>query len=510
MIVNKQQIDTWDSDGNQRKQLVISYINPSGKISYLQWLIPQDQMFEWGYTNRANADKPFYVLDENGKTIIDPATRAPKIAQWKSYDNKFIKKIETTRDLSESRINEIINMFGKQIGDALFMSTAPETWFCDIETDVNEEEGFSSADDAKQPINTISIVHYPNVYVFSRKDLPAKSVENIQARIEKYAPITKDYKFTWKYYPSEREMLDAFLDFLIPIDSLTGWNFLGYDWKYIYNRSQILGLDITRISPTKEFFNFTLNRKQKIDVKIPYHMAIFDYLVIYQMWDKSVKIKENDTLDYVANATLGIKKVEHEWGFEEFYRDHFEDYVFYNAIDSILVEQIDWKIKTASIWQMLAAELRTDLYAAFSTIKPCEIAMTNFLYKDHKVLVRARNQDDTGDASYEGAFVWPTRPGIYKYVGGLDFASLYPSIMRQMQISPEAFLFKDKNYTPKSNEIKTISGAVYRKDPTSVVPNILTYYFGKRKDAKNDRKICDQAYEDLTEIYKKRLAATAV
>jgi hypothetical protein len=81
--------------------------------------------------------------------------------------------------------------------------------------------------------------------------------------------------------------------------------------------------------------------------------------------------------------------------------------------------------------------------------------------------------------------------------------------MRQMQISPEAFLFKDKNYTPKSNEIKTISGAVYRKDPTSVVPNILTYYFGKRKDAKNDRKICDQAYEDLTEIYKKRLAATA-
>ncbi|MBO6271756.1 hypothetical protein J6O48_03130 [bacterium] len=93
---------------------------------------------------------------------------------------------------------------------------------------------------------------------------------------------------------------------------------------------------------------------------------------------------------------------------------------------------------------------------------------------------------------------------MFKYIGGLDFASLYPSIIRQFQISPETYLFKNKDYTPKSDEIKTCSGAVYKKDPNALIPAILTHYFAKRKAAKNDKKQANTEYEQLKHILEKR------
>ena len=75
MIINKEQIDSNDSNGNPIKLLIISYVNKEGKISYLKWQIPATEMFEWVYTNRANADKPFPAYDVNTRQpIIDEIT----------------------------------------------------------------------------------------------------------------------------------------------------------------------------------------------------------------------------------------------------------------------------------------------------------------------------------------------------------------------------------------------------------------------------------------------------
>lgn len=79
--------------------------------------------------------------------------------------------------------------------------------------------------------------------------------------------------------------------------------------------------------------------------------------------------------------------------------------------------------------------------------------------------------------------------------------------MRQFQISPETFMFKDKNYVPKSDEIKCCSGAVYKKDPNAMLPAILTHYFALRKAAKKDKKQANSEYEELKHILEKRKAS---
>lgn len=500
MQISKEQIDIIDPITNEpSKKILISYTNREGEVEFTQWDLPSSEMYEWKHTIPSKQDPPFPVVDPfTHQPVLNP-DGTQKMAQWKSFMNKPICK-KKTKKLSDFRLNECINYWGEPM-QVINELNLPNTWFCDIETEVTLD-GFPDAESARNKVQTIAITKFPQTIVFGIKPLSDIEIASIQTKIDNYHPVTKGYKFEYRYFKTEREMLESFLDFIIPIAAVSGWNFLGYDWLYICNRCKLLNIDYLRVSPTRKFTSFKLNRKAKVECEVPLHKIIYDYMIVYQLWDMTVAIRESDALDYVSNAVLGVKKVKHEWGFIEFYNDHFEDYVFYNAVDTILVEQIDKKIQTAKVWCMLSSELKCDLYAAFSTIKPAETVMTNFLYPEYKVLVKPEEKQESKD--YEGAFVWPTQPGIYKYIGGLDFSSLYPSIIRQFLMSCDSYMFNDPDYQPKDDEIKTASGAVFKRDENALIPRILTVYFAKRKQAKINKKNALQEMEDYIHVLKRR------
>lgn len=480
MIVSKQQRDCIDDNGNLTKELIISYVNKEGNISYLRYKVPFEQMFAWKYSTRKNAD-PY----------------------WKSYDNKFVAKYPT-KSLNEMRLNEILCSFGDYI-NPMFEVNTPKTWFCDIETAVSGE-GFSSPEDADNEINTIAITKYPDTVCFGKKQLTEDELKYIQEKLQTYSDLTHDYKFEYREYPNEAMMLQAFVEYIKPMPAITGWNFLEYDWTYIYNRCKKLEIDIESVSPTHELKQVSINAKSvQANAMVPLHKLIYDYLMVYRKWDQSIKVKENNTLDFVAEKSLGVKKVKHSVGFGEFYDKFYKDYVFYNLVDTILVEQIDKKLQTAKIWFTIAAELKIDLNMAFSTVAPTEVVMCQYAYKEHKV-IPTKKKEDILAADYEGAFVWPSRPGVFKYVGALDFASLYPTTQRQFNISPETWLGKHdpKTYKLKENEIMTSSGSVYSKEKQGILPHILEDFFMKRKEAKKMKKQANSEYEELKHILEER------
>ena len=425
MIIHKEQIDDLLPDGTPTKRLLVSYIDKQKEIKFLQYPIPADQMFEWHYTTQKFADPPFQEYDFVKQAYKFNEDGTPVMHQWKSYDNKFVRKV-ATKELKEMRINEILNSFGSAV-DPLFEMNVPDTWWCDIETEVSDE-GFPDPEEASTRINTISMTQFPRTIIFSRKNLTEEEKDYIQHSIDNYSEqnngtdITKGYTFEFRYFPTEKEMLEDFVDFITPIPAISGWNFLAFDWLYIYNRCKQNNIDIEKISPTRKFTTFKITPRsggKTINVKVPMHKIVYDYLLVYKSWDQIINPKENNTLDFVANKALGIKKVNHEWGFKEFYENHFAEYVFYNCIDTILVEHIDRTLKTAEIWYMLSCVLRIELNVAFSTIQPTHVVMCNFEYPHYKVFPDAKREIGE-QADFEGAFVWPTRPGLFKYIGGLD------------------------------------------------------------------------------------------
>jgi DNA polymerase elongation subunit (family B) len=94
-------------------------------------------------------------------------------------------------------------------------------------------------------------------------------------------------------------------------------------------------------------------------------------------------------------------------------------------------------------------------------------------------------EHEKGD--YEGAYVKEPIPGMYNAVAAYDFASLYPSVMRQFNISPESFVKKSNKeevlepYRKNKDYIVAVNGAVYKADKESALTTILSDLYGKRR-----------------------------
>ena len=488
MIINTQLSDCLDKSGNKTKELILSYFNKSGEISYLKYVIPTDQLYNWYYAKPGDVPDPVYT----------------------SWDGKRVAKRASDGYLNDQRVHQILEDLIKHNPNinVIHELSIPFIHFCDIEVDV-DDSGFPNPEDANNKVNTISWVYKNSVIVFGRVELSGEQINRIQSRIKEHCKTFKtEYLFTYLYYETESAMLMDFMyNYVKHANCISGWNFMGYDWRYLYNRCSKLGIDITSISPNGSWTKYSLvpmfkgSKRTKIDV--PMHKLLFDYMEVYFKWDMSITPKEGFTLDIVAEAALGVKKVKHSLGFKDMWEQEPEDYVFYNAIDSILVREIDNKLKTANTFFSLANLIHCDALLAFSPVQSLHVVQGEYMYRENKVFPYAKN-GEIDDEGYEGAFVFEPITGVYKDVIALDFASLYPTTMRQFNISPDTFVKKDKQHKRKDNEIKCCNGSVYVKDFEGMLPKILTSFYNQRVQFKEEMKKATTELYALKDILEKR------
>jgi len=244
-----------------------------------------------------------------------------------------------------------------------------------------------------------------------------------------------------------------------------------------------------------------MDRNERADIFLPQHKLIVDYMEIYKKWDRVIDPKENNSLDFAAEAALGITKVKYSGTFQDLYRDYAK-HVFYNAVDAILVEEIHNKLKTMETFLGLANINRVEAMNAFSPISMLEATAARYAYK--RGLVFPKGDFDRTREDYEGAFVFKPIPDLYGWLAAFDYASLYPSIMRQFKISMENFIGKNKDYQPKPHEIKCSSGAIFDASKEPLLSEILTDYYAQRKEAQKIAKKAEIEANELKIILKKR------
>lgn len=472
MIVNIEQ-----RDGT----IIISHINKEGDMAFMKFNIDEKQKFN-------------YVYSKNERYSL------PNVKSW---DNKPVSKVPA-QFLTRSRIQELFCDTDQTSISKLLQNNVPKLYACDIEVDVTED-GFPEASAANNRINSFSWSHYPDVISFGLKPLSGEECADIENQINEHIKKSgKKYNFIYKQFNNEADMIYDFLyNYARHAPLITGWNFWTYDWLYIMNRAKRLNMDISWMSPTRQWKEHRfMERNKKIPVMLPQHKLIVDYMSIYKKWDRKIDIKENSTLDFVAESALGIRKVKYPGTFQELYAKDFNKYIFYNAIDTILVEMIDGKLKTMNTFLGLANATRVEAMEAFSPIAMLEAVLAQYAYNEHKVFPKVNKKSEY--ANYEGAFVFEPIPDLYDWIATLDFRSLYPTIIRQFLISIENFLFKDKNYKPKANEIKTSSGAVFDASYMPLLPTVLTDFFNKRVDAKDISIKAEEEANELKKILEKR------
>lgn len=455
------------------KDVIISYYDVEGKVAFKQYPISQFQ--NW------------YVCDEKDRGAS---------TEFKNWDGRPVK-LGQGRQFNKFSLVYFIDGLPEKDKEELLAYNMPKTYFVDIETEI--VDGFPKAEEAKSRILTFSIITPDKkAIVLGLEDLSQDKIDKIEKDTNEYfKDFDQDWEFKYHKFNTEYDMVSTFLmKFLPKFPMMTGWNFINYDWQYIVNRCKRLQININDIGMTG-----SVDRNDSR----PLHIGILDYMQLYDKYDRTVKVKESNSLDYVSSQVLNVNKIKFTGSLQDLYRDNFTKYVYYNVVDSVLVYYIDQKLKSMEVLLTLANITKMPLYKASSPVAITEALMARKLSEQGMRIGTESREDGQKDGQYAGAFVKEPILGYYEGISAFDFASLYPSIMRQFNISPDAYIEQvNSTQIKERREDKEVivcdNGVVYKRED-SILKKLLTDLYDQRKQYK------DMSYEYYTKAdqLKKRL-----
>ena len=246
----------------------------------------------------------------------------------------------------------------------------------------------------------------------------------------------EQYKLNYFYCKTEKELLEKFFYEILPrISLISGWNVIDFDWQTLVNRAQKCGVD-----PVKMLKSKTLTGQHKL----PVHMGVIDYIEAMLKF-RPIKQPENHQLDYISRRSFGIGKLPNVYNtFYEFQKDHYT-FIKYNIVDSILVRLVDKRHHLLAASYEIATIAGVELNRIFGPVFMTEMFMCRLFLLDGKHMWIKKKKFDVVQEKYMGAYVMTPVTGFHEFIACFDFASMYPNIQMQFNISPDSYLGKLKH-----------------------------------------------------------------
>lgn len=408
---------------SRKKNFSISYIKEDGMKSLLNFNVSRFKSFYKTPTGR--------YKNWDGSNCDERWTDRPSKFEYKT----FMKELDSKyKSLLAGKYN-------------------PKLYTFDIETMVVDDE-FPEPSEAKFPITTISIAN-PNcdVIILGTRLLDEAGQEYLQNEFSKYVKDTEFFHtlglklptIKYVYFESEEAMLRYFLKNIVSkVPVLAGWNSLLFDWQYIQNRVRFYYPDISLASCSTSYTthrkNYKDKKEQTVTLTLPDHTLVVDMMDVIDQFDMVVMpIKDSLSLDYIASESIGANKIKYDGSLNDLYNNDYAKYVFYNAIDSFLVQLIDRKFKTLNIICTQSLVCHEKIESCFSKIAITEAMFWHYFY-DSGIKCVWENKEDVERGRLIGAYVRIPTPGKHNLICCNDFASLYPSTIITCNLSIENFV----------------------------------------------------------------------
>jgi DNA polymerase elongation subunit (family B) len=331
-----------------------------------------------------------------------------------------------------------------------------------IDIEISARGGLPSIEKADREITAISLKFDKTVYVFGCKD---------------YIPNESSIKYIKSI--NEKELLENFIDYWrgLAFDIITGYNIQLFDIPYLINRMKNILKDKHReLSPWKIIKDRIVERNNReYQVYEICGLTIMDYYLLYKKFER--KKKESYKLDFIAQEELGIGKIAYKGSLDDLYDNDYTKYIDYNIQDVVLIEKLEDKLGYLDMAIAMAYAAKCNYGDIYVTIKPWDIIIHNFLLARKIVVPQIEKKEKE---RIMGAFVKEPAIGMHRWVVSFDITSLYPNLIRVLNISPETYVgkYKQGNYTKAAN------GCCYRKDICGFMYEVVSEKFNKREEYK--------------------------
>lgn len=455
-------------------------------------------ILDYSYDKKKREFNLSYVAEDGNKQII-----RRNVDKFKSYryddggrlltwDNRrcsvsFVKN--PSRFDIKTYIRELTGEDQKRITGKTF----PRLYTFDIETAIADDGSFPEPSEARMPITTISIVSPEmSCVVLGTRKISSVDEKIISDDFDNYLDSTTFFhelklnnkpRFRYIYFETEESMLIYFLKNIVSnVPIISGWNCIFFDWYYITSRikNYFPNISLNICSCTGELTkkNFTDVRGNRIELLMPVHTLVIDMMNVIKDEDYVVlPIKESYGLDYIAYASMGINKIEYDGTLQDLYNNDYVKYVYYNAIDSILVQLINYRFKSLDHVYMYSLYCQEKIDRCFSKIATTEaLVFQDFYERDLKIVYEPR--EDTERSRLQGAYVKKPIRGFHSFVCCNDFASLYPSTIRTCNLSFENLIGvyrheeKLREYASNPDKYIVIGPWVYENEKNAKTPSM--------------------------------------
>jgi DNA polymerase elongation subunit (family B) len=136
---------------------------------------------------------------------------------------------------------------------------------------------------------------------------------------------------------------------------------------------------------------------------------------------------------------VGENKTVYEGTLDQLYNNDFETFIEYNRQDVALLDKLDRKLKFIDLSNELAHANTVLLQTTMGAVAVTEQAIINEAH--HRGLqVPNRKPREEGATQAAGAYVAFPKKGLHKWIGSMDLNSLYPSVIRALNMAPETIV----------------------------------------------------------------------
>ncbi|MFX1444185.1 MAG: DNA-directed DNA polymerase I [Promethearchaeota archaeon] len=377
---------------------------------------------------------------------------------YEKTDEESKKIAKELRDLFKEESNEIQEFSEKYLD--IFLTPIPDLKRLAIDIEVNlgqQDYRIPDPREAKQEIISISFVATDGlklVYILERegftygnlhKNFPSDA-EIIFFKSEKVL-LTETFRLMWKY----------------PI--VITFNGDNFDLNYMSHRADRLRIH-RDINPIHVKRGYGFLSKADCDLKKGIHIDLFNFF-----FNRSISgyafggAYESSSLNAISDALLGKEKYQHE---EEIHEMEYNILSWYNLKDSILTLELT-QFNNSLVWNLILLLCRmTKLPIHEMVRRQISTWVQNIFYFEHRrrnfLIPRRSEISEMKEGGYsksiiegktfQGAYVVSPKKGIHYNVVVMDFASLYPSIIKEYNLSYETVLCPHSDC--KSNILKAI------------------------------------------------------
>jgi len=342
-------------------------------------------------------------------------------------------------------------------------------------------------------------------------------------------------------YTSEKELLSGFLDKWYELDPtiITGWNSGFFDIPYLYYRiKKVMGESLANtLSPIGKIKFTPQYQDQPVNLGGINHL---DYMLLFKKF--ITKQEPSYRLGDIGKKYAKLEKIEYQGSLDRLFAEDVDKFIEYNLRDVEIIVELEKRMKFMELTVTIGHLCHTTYESIYFSTVLNEGAILTYLKR--KGIVSPNKPTTYNPAlqtlqeEYAGGYLKDPTPGLYEWVIDLDFTSLYPSIIRSLNMGIETLVGRvvnrgkfDNQWSLKelksmdTNTVVTIEkvkkdrrlshtqikvgdlieiiegndliisapGVMFRKDKSSVVCEILSDWFAKRQEYK---KLMKKAYKE--------------